>query len=302
MDYKSYQYLLYKAHGATKEQIIQAAKLSEDEYEDLKNSFETKLELIQEDSGKASNIGSEFVRLSSYLYAQGSDQQKGIPCPEVIKRIEGESFALPAVGTLEKPTISLYDAIKNRRSIRNYSKEALSLEELSFLLWSACWVKEFNRTERNQFTFRNVPSAGARHSFECYLLINNVQGLKAGLYHYQPIKHILIRIPKEDDIAEQVYEAARKQDMIKDAALNLILTATPYRCTWRYGQRGYRYIYMDAGHVGQNISLACEAIEAGTCMIAAFSDEVMNEILDVNGEDEFVIYIFSVGKKRGEVE
>jgi SagB-type dehydrogenase family enzyme len=87
------------------------------------------------------------------------------------------------------------------------------------------------------------------------------------------------------------------QEMIPKAAVNFILTAVPYRTVWRYGQRGYRYLYLDAGHIGQNIHLAAEAIDAGACMIGAFLDEAMNEALGLDGIEEFVIYIASVGKK-----
>ena len=302
MDMMTFEYLYYKVRGASKEEIMAQAKINEAEYDFMESNFEDVLQNIYKDRDKAQDIGSEFVKLTRYIYGNNSDQQQGIPRPDVIKNIPGESFALPAVGTLNKPNISLYDAISNRRSTREYSQEALSMEELSFLLWAGFWAKEFKSSERYQFTIRNLPSAGARHPFECYLMINRVHGLKAGLYHYHPIKHMLVRLEKGEDIAMKVYDASMRQEMVKSSAVSFIVSANPYRTTWRYGQRGYRYIYMDAGHVGQNISLACEAIDAGACMIAAFQDEAMNDIIEANGKDEFVIYVFSVGKKAKKSE
>ena len=198
---------------------------------------------------------------------------------------------------IDKPEISLYDAIQTRRSTRQYSVGALSREELSFLLWAGFWAKELKSTERIEFTLRNVPSAGARHPLECYLMVNRVQGIPVGLYHYHPVRHELVRLERKGDIVQQVCEAALGQEMVAKSAVTFIVSAIPERTAWRYVQRAYRYLYLDAGHVGQNISLACEAIGAGTCMIGAYQDEAMNEIIGANGKDEFVIYAFSVGKK-----
>ena len=297
MDRKTFEYLFNKVRGASKEEIMKHAKLSEDEYDSMEGSFEEQIKEIQKDREKAADIGPEFVRLTRYLYGKTSDQQKGVHRPDAIKEIKGESIALPAVDKIEKPKLSLYDAIQNRRSTRQYSDEPLSRDELSFLLWAGFWVKDLKSTERVEFTLRNVPSAGARHPLECYLLINKVQGIEAGLYHYHPVKHELVRLEKDADIANQVYEAAMGQEMVTKSAVTFIVSAIPQRTAWRYVQRAYRYLYLDAGHVGQNISLACEAIGAGACMIGAYQDEAMNEVIGVDGREEFAIYAFSVGKK-----
>jgi len=297
MKKKTYEYLFYKVRGASKEEIIQNAKLTEAEYEELEGSCIEQIKEIQADRQKAEDIGPEFVRLTRYLYGKTSAQQEGVRRPNAIKSIAGESIALPAVGTLEKPAISLWDAINNRRSTRQYSDEPLTMEELSFLLWASFWARDFKTRARHEFTMRNVPSAGARHPLECYLMINRVVGIKPGLYHYHPIKHMLVRLERDEDIANQVHEAAMGQEMVAKSAVTFIVSAIPERTSWRYSQRSYRYFYLDAGHVGQNISLACEAIGAGACMIGAYQDEAMDEVIGVDGKDEFVIYAFSVGKK-----
>lgn len=297
MNKKTYEYLFYKVRGATKEEIMKQAKLSEAEYESLENSQADTIKEIQKDRDRAVEIGPDFVKLTRYIYAHISPQQEGVPRPNAIKDIPGESIALPAIETLEMPKISLHDAISNRRSTRQYSEEELTMEELSFLLWAGFWVKELKSNERVEFTLRNVPSAGARHPLECYLMINRVRGIQAGLYHYHPLKHELVKLERGEDIAQQVYEAALGQEMVAKSAVTFIVSAIPQRTAWRYVQRAYRYLYLDAGHVGQNISLACEAIGAGACMIGAYQDEDMNEVIGVDGREEFVIYAFSVGKK-----
>lgn len=297
MDMKTFEYLYYKARDYSREDILEKARLSEEEYDFLESTLSDLLPQIVADREKALSIGSDFIRLTRYIYGNDSDQENGIPRPDAVKPRSGEIFTLPAVGTISMPEITLAKAIEQRRSLRKYSEAPLSLQELSFLLWSAAWARDFRTSERMEITLRNVPSAGARHPFECYLLVRNVEGIKPGLFYYHPVKHCLVRLETSEDIAGQIFDACLQQDMVKNAPVTFIFSAVPYRTAWRYGQRGYRYLYLDAGHVGQNIHLAAEAIGAGACMIGAFQDEAMNDAIAVDGVEEFVIYICSVGKK-----
>lgn len=297
MDMKTFEYLYYKARGHSKEEILERARLSEEEYDFLEGSLAELIPQIMEDREKALSIGADFVRLSRYIYGDESDQENGIPRPDAVKARSGEIIPLPAVGTISMPQISLVKAIEQRRSLRKYSETALRLDELSFLLWASSWARDFRTNERMEITLRNVPSAGARHPFECYLLIRNVDGLKPGLYYYHPVKHCLVRLEAPEEVATQVFDGCLQQDMVATAPVTFIYSAIPYRTAWRYGQRGYRYLYLDAGHVGQNIHLAAEAIDAGACMIGAYQDEAMNDVIGADGIEEFVIYICTVGKK-----
>ncbi len=297
MDMKTFEYLYYKTRGYSREDILKEANLSEDEFEMMEKSLVTVLREIETDMPKATTIGKDFVRLTRYIYQDRSDQQLGLRRPDAVEPRGGEAMPLPATGNLAMPEISLPQAIGQRRSLRRYSQEPFSLEELSFLLWASCWARDFRTSERNEVTFRNVPSAGSRHPLECYLLINNVSQVSPGLYYYHPIKHCLVRVDAPQTIAEEIYDGCLRQEMVKTSAFTLILTAVPYRTVWRYQQRAYRYLYLDAGHVGQNIHLAAEAVNAGACMIGAFQDEAMNDCLKVDGVKEFVIYIATVGKK-----
>lgn len=298
MDEKTFYYLFHKAHGANREQVMEAAKLSAEEYERLETSHAEEVRRIQQELPRAATIGPDFVRLTRYIYGGTSDQQLGKPCPEAVKAPSGEIIPLPAVDAIPVPEISLRQAISQRRSLRKYSDQPLSQEELSFLLWATCWARDFRSGKNIEVTFRNVPSAGSRHPFECYLLVNNVQNLTPGLYWYHPLKHGLIRLSAPEDIAQRILDGCMEQEMVVTAAVTFILSARPYRAVWRYQQRSYRYLYVDAGHWGQNIHLAAEAVGAGACMIGAFMDENMNECLGLDGEEEFVIYVAPVGKKE----
>jgi SagB-type dehydrogenase family enzyme len=146
-------------------------------------------------------------------------------------------------------------------------------------------------------TFRNVPSAGARHALECYLLVNRVEGLQPGLYRFLALEHALVAVDLGPGIADAVARACLDQQMVVRCAVTFIWVAVAERMTWRYGQRGYRYMHLDAGHVCQNLYLAAESIGGGVCAIAAFSDEDMSPLLGLDGEEQFVIYLATLGKR-----
>ena len=211
-----------------------------------------------------------------------------IACPENKERIR-----LPAPDSVAVFPINLRDAIMHRESRRLYQKEPITLAELSFLLWCTQGVK---RNVHGEYTLRTVPSAGARHALEAYVLVNNVEGVPPGLYRYLAIEHLLAEVNTEPYIAEKLFQACLSQQFVKKNAITVIWTAVPYRMTWRYSERGYRYLFLDAGHACQNLYLGAEAIECGVCAIAAFDDGAMNQLLGLDGENQFVIYLATVGK------
>lgn len=242
-----------------------------------------------------SGIGNEFLEKTKYKYMDKSDQTKGLPQPPLELEYDKRNkiIDLPSPSSIKVKDISLKEAIENRRSIRKYSEKHLSIEELSYLLWCTHGVKEF---KANSYTLRTVPSAGARHAIETYLLINNVQGIPPGLYRFLAIEHKLLEINLSPDISEVITYAALGQNYVKKSAVTFIWTSVIYRMNWRYGERGYRYIFLDAGHICQNLYLSAQNIDSGVCAIAAFSDDELNKILEIDGKEHFVIYMATVGK------
>ncbi|MFX0092436.1 MAG: SagB/ThcOx family dehydrogenase [Candidatus Hodarchaeota archaeon] len=241
--------------------------------------------------------GKEFMKKTQYQFLGQSDQMKGLPQPPLELDYDRSKphIDLPKPESLKFKDISLRKAIEGRRSIRSYSDQPLTLAELSWLLWCTQGVKEvINRP----VTLRNVPSAGARHAFETYLLINRVEGLQPGLYRFLAINHKLVEVNLEAGLADKITEAGLKQSMIRRSAVTFIWVAIVYRMKWRYQERGYRYLHIDVGHVCQNLYLAGESINCGVCAIGAFEDEVMNKLLGLDGVEEFVIYLAPVGKKK----
>ena len=191
------------------------------------------------------------------------------------------------------PAINLESAIARRKSRRNYTKQALSLEELAFLLWATQGLRIAGAAKHN---FRTVPSAGCRLAVETYIGVFRVTGLEKAIYRYLPLDHALVEVVRYPDLEEQLTRATFGQAFCGAAAATFIWTAMPERMEWRYGEASYKVIALDAGHICQNLYLACENIGAGTCAVAAYDQEEIDRVLGVDGRDEFVIYMAPVGK------
>jgi SagB-type dehydrogenase family enzyme len=238
--------------------------------------------------------GERFQTETAISQLGASDQKRGVPMPPLeIRLLDGEEIELPNPGASWGKT-PLASAIRSRRSLREYSAQPLTLAELAALLWATQGVE---RVLENKATFRSVPSAGARHAFETLLVVNRVDVLRAGLYQYLPIEHRLLAAESPSVASAELAAVCLGQKMIENAAVTFAWVAVRERMTWRYGERGYRYLYLDAGHVCQNLYLACEAIGAGTCAIGAYDDDATNALFRLNGRDRFVVYLASVGKR-----
>ena len=185
----------------------------------------------------------------------------------------------------------LEDAIMERRSIRNYSTEAISMAQLSQLLFAAQGVtgKMYGQP------LRSAPSAGALYPFEIYLVVNNVQDLAQGIYHYSVLDHALELI-KTGDFRDQITDAGLKQEMLGTAGATFVLSAIFDRIRHKYGERGLRYVYMEAGHISQNIYLQAVSLGLGSVSVGAFLDERVNRLIDVDGRKEAAVYLHAVGR------
>ncbi|MBM4241793.1 MAG: SagB/ThcOx family dehydrogenase [Euryarchaeota archaeon] len=223
-----------------------------------------------------------------------TDQSRGVKAPPIEKPYSGDSKRIELITAdwEELFDISLSKAIGNRKSRRSYRSDPVTLLELSFLLWATQGVRFY----AGDYAFRTVPSAGCRHALETYLAVFNVSGLEEGVYRYLPLTHELLSEFSEDNLQEKMIKATFDQTFAGQSSVTFIWTAIPYRMEWRYGLDSHKVIAMDAGHVGQNMYLACEAIGAGTCTIGAYNQEYFDELLRLDGVEEFVIYAAAVGK------
>ena len=242
------------------------------------------------------NIVNDFMKGTYAENCSMSPEEAKVPQPPLELPIppDAELIPLPAPKGLKMPEMDLRTVVEQRRSLRRYKTQALTLAELSYLLWMTQGVKEITRRPA---TLRTVPSAGARHAFETYLLVNRVEGLQPGLYRFAASQHALLRQDAPENIAEEITQACWNQKQVAASAVTFIWVAVVERMTWRYVERGYRYLHLDAGHVCQNLYLASEAIGCGVCAIAAYDDRLLNQALELDGENQFAIYLGTVGKR-----
>lgn len=193
-----------------------------------------------------------------------------------------------------KPHTPLTDAIAARRSVRDFTREPISAGELSFLLWASAGLQ---RVEQG-YEFRTAPSAGALYPIETYVGASRVTDLPEGLYHYAVRRHALEQL-KEGNVGLDMARAALGQALCADAAAVFVWTAVFERSRWKYEQRAYRYIYMDAGHICENMYLAATALDLGACAIGALFDDDLNAVLGVDGTEESAFYMCAVGRPLG---
>jgi SagB-type dehydrogenase family enzyme len=225
-------------------------------------------------------------------------QSLGVPPPPIEKSYSSnaERIGLSTPDEFQRlPSVDLLFAIGNRQSRRQFIETPLTLDELSFLLWATQGIQQQLDAGHAR---RTVPSAGARHALETYLCVLNVKGLDRGFYRYLPLEHQLLVEYRDERAAQKIVRAALGQNWMSSAATIFIWSAIPYRMEWRYGLAAHKVILLDAGHVCQNLYLACEVTDCGTCAVAAYDQELMDQLLEINGKDEFVVYLAAVGKLK----
>jgi len=185
---------------------------------------------------------------------------------------------------------SLEEVLEAHRSIRDYRPEPLSLAELSRLLHAAQGITDHRRG------FRAAPSAGALYPIETYAVVHNVEGLARGVYHYAVAEHTLERL-RTDDLRAAMVVVGVGQEMLGQAGVCFVLSAIFQRTRWKYRERTYRYVLLEAGHIGQNLYLAATAMGLGACAVGAFLDDELNHLLGLDGEEEAALYLIAVGRR-----
>jgi len=246
----------------------------------------------------------DYRKHRAYLKSSGweqvrqleTDQKKGILHPDLEKGVaeDAKIIKLPAFQEVAQRETRFYPLFQDRKSHRKFKEDRLLLEEVSFLLWAIQGVKSI--TKDGATSFRTVPSGGSRHPFETYVFAQKVDSLDPGLYRYLPITHELVFLFDREDFSDQLTQACLGQQFVGQAPVSFIWTSIPYRTEWRYAHVAHKIIGIDAGHMCQNLYLAVEAIDAGTCGIGAYNQQLIDQLLDVDGNDEFVIYLAPIGK------
>lgn len=198
---------------------------------------------------------------------------------------------------LDPPLITgggqIWDAIKGRRSIRNFERVSIARGEISQLLWASQGITAKIR----QSNYRAAPSAGALYPIETLLVVNRAEGIEPGIYHYQTEQHALALV-KRGDFGSALARAALNQHFIEEAALVFAWLAVFERSKRVYRERAYQYIFLEGGHIAQNLALAAVALGLGSCQVGAYHDDEVNDLFGLDGIGEKVIYLTPVGKPR----
>ncbi len=197
---------------------------------------------------------------------------------------------------------SIEKALLNRRSVRRYSAEPLSREELAQLLWACQGISRVETWQLGnrdmQTNYRTAPSAGALYPLEVYAMINRVEGMERGLYHYLPgpgtEKHALELLHTEDR-SDDLADAALRQSFLTEAAANIIIGGVVGRMAVKYGRRARLYVVLEVGHAAQNLCLQAQSLNIGAVPIGAFQDEQVRRLIDDEVEPFYIITVGRIG-------
>lgn len=256
---------------------------------------------------------SSFANALAYLYHEKSKLFLTSPAASLVTHSENLALHLlslgkryPGVVTVPFPQRlpvskkSYEEIVASRRSTRQYSGKSITLAELSYLLKNASGTTGSMRISfqgrKYEYTTRSTASGGAIYAVELYVVALNVKNLKPGLYHYQPIGHFLELI-KIGYFRKFMKNCIPQTDLLEKSAICLIFTGIFPTKSYKYGERAYRLLALDAGHLGHSIYLSASALDLGTVGLLGFLDDQLNEFLEIDGADETALYCMMLGQK-----
>jgi SagB-type dehydrogenase family enzyme len=200
---------------------------------------------------------------------------------------DDEAVALPAMGA--PPAMSVGQALEQRRSLREYADRAMTAEELAWVIHAATGITSAQG-------YRAAPSAGALYPVEAYVAVNRVEGIDPGVYHVD-VRAQALEPVRRGSAAGDLMVAGLGQGFLREAPVVLVLTGVFQRSRWKYRARHYRYVCWEGGHVAQNVYLAAEAAGLGACMVGAFLDGMVNDLVRVDGRNEAALGLVALGPR-----
>ena len=228
-----------------------------------------------------------------------SDQDQKMPQPPLVKMAvtpADKHIVLTKDFSALDCKNDLLSLIRDRKSSRIYTQEKMKLDQLAFLLWATQGVKGVRG--KSYATLRTVPCGGARHQFETYLIVRNVDGLQPGAYHYLPMEHALEFLRPVENPEGFITESLCGQSWAAKANVVFYWSMVPYRAEWRYGIYAHRVALIDLGHIGQALYTACTGLSLGCCGIGSFSHEISGKMFGLDLENEYIVYTTPVGTIR----
>jgi SagB-type dehydrogenase family enzyme len=242
--------------------------------------------------------GLAFLEATAYPDYATTDQLRGAPQPpfELPVPPHKRIFTLPNPETIEVAQVSVRDALEWWEPTGLLHSTTITIDDLSFLLWCTQAVRDLSDGDR--VTLRNVPSCSMRHPLETYLVVNGVDGIPEGLYRYLPVSHRLVLLSEEANISIEMSAACMNLPAVHRAAVTFAWTGVPYRATWALGKRGYRCIFLDAGHVCQALVMAAASIGCEVRPIDLFHDALVSRLIGCDGTTEFPVQLAAVGRRE----
>ena len=214
--------------------------------------------------------------------------------PETYLTYPDAAVRLP-LGEPTRPTVpDFWEILQGRRSRRNFTPDALTLNELNLLLWASQGVT----ADMGGYQLRTAPSSGALYPVETYLVVNRVEGLSPGIYHLS-VKDWTLEGIRLGDVQLEGWRALRGQEMTRHAPVNVIWTAVLERCRAKYHERAYRYIWWDSAMIAENLHLAACAQGLGSCLMGSWYDDQVHALLGIDGATHFSVLTASVGHVEG---
>lgn len=200
---------------------------------------------------------------------------------------EGAVVSLPALGTA--PAMSVSQALEQRRSLRDYADRAITAEELAWVVHAATGITSTSG-------LRIAPSAGSLYPIETYVAVSRVAGMDPGIYHVD-VRAQALEPVRSGSVAGDLMVAGLGQDFLRTAPVVIVLTGLFQRSRWKYRERHYRYVCWEGGHMTQNVYLAAEAVGLGACMVGAFLDGMVNDLVGVDGRTEAALGLIALGPR-----
>ncbi len=246
----------------------------------------------------SSSPGVSFMRATAYPDLATTDQLRGLPPPPVETPVSPEArlYPLPQPGSFRVAQVSVQDALEWWEPSGFLGRTTLDLAELSHLLW---YTQGIRKVVDDQVTLRHVPSCANRHPLETYLVVSGVGGIPEGLYRYLPFRHAIVLLEPDTYLVGQFAAACMNVPAVHLAPVTFAWTAVPYRAVWGLGNRGYRGVLIDAGHVCQSLIMTAASLACEIRPIDLFHDELANRLLGCDGIHEYAVLMAAVGKREG---
>lgn len=235
-------------------------------------------------------IGRRYLKETRYTRKGLGEPSLSYPRGKPFKDYPEASVRLAIRPTREPEAADLWKILAQRRSLRHYQDRYLTREELALLVWATQGVTLASPT----YLLRTAPSAGALYPVETYLAVHKVEDVEPGIWHLN-LPDFSLELLKEMDTRQALVQACLGQRFMGEASVDFIWTGILNRAMWKYRERAIRYIFLDAGHICQNLMLAATALNLGCCPVGAFFDEEVEDLVGVDGVEEVALYLASVG-------